>query len=632
MLKSLLLSAPVQITRYALRDMEKRGVTHNCRLWVGFDSPHEGAYVPLGLQYSISELAESGNSEAAIKVRDLWINCPAAEQMTLHHYKSNSETVAGVPGFFNQYYSEINNSTFGFPQAIGLRKIAMLNGSDLGVSQTFGTACQLATKFKVNYKPRGFLGYTLLLLATHYNLILYAISPIQNHETYLAPASGECTVFDFHIDLGSNITKKAIAPSWNNTSLDLVQGGFLPSFKIYKEQTEGQRSTRWHKDLFVTKVDDYVTNGAHELTYSTLAVGLGTLPASPARKWDENFRKDKFNQPTDVTCPESKESPFDMYWAPDINTRHDSLLLGHVVRLRKEIIDKQEWPRTQLQRTATITGTKILLCAGETATYSVTNPLPGMVYNWTPSSTFLQVISGQGTSTVTIQHTGSSTITGDYTINCSANSPCYNINVEGKTIYAGKQPVLGWYNSPSNSNQPMAPSGRFEFNWNDACYGEFINTSMNVWPGTTMAWQDAGNSGGVTWTQIGNNLRFYFSAPDQWAYFRVYATNACGVSMALYRFRAVEGDCGGPPLRVYISPNPSKDEVQITLAEKRNKENKKMIYEIRFIDMLGNIKRQYGFGKGTQTGILNIGKLPTNVYAVRVFDGKQWFTAKIIKR
>lgn len=414
-----------QVTRYALRDMEIRGQNHNCRLWVSFDSPHQGAHVPLGLQYSINELAK--NSADAVRIRDLWINCPAAQQMTLHQYKSNSESVAGVSNFFYPYYNAINNSSFGFPQAAGLRKITMLSGNDLGVSQPSGTACQLATKLKVVYKPRGFLGVIALLFASNYSLVAWAISPLQNHKTYLAPSSGDCTIFSFGFDFGADYTKKAIAPSWSNTSLDLLPGGFLPAFKFYKEKIEGQRPQDWRRDLVSTKVDDYVTNGAHELTYSTLAIGLGSMP-DPTRKWDANFRIDKFNQPCDVTCPETKESPFDMYWAPDINTRHDSLLLGHVVRLRKEIIDKQEWPKTQLQRTATLQASKTQFCSGESGNFSVNQPLPGMTYNWSISNSAFQVVSGQGTSSVTIQHNGSNTPFGSYIVSCQASSACYLVN------------------------------------------------------------------------------------------------------------------------------------------------------------------------------------------------------------
>jgi hypothetical protein len=75
----------------------------------------------------------------------------------LHHYLTNSETVNGVPGFFDQYYNEVNQASFGFPQTVGLRKIVMISGSDLGVPQTFGTACQLATNLEAKYRPRKLL-------------------------------------------------------------------------------------------------------------------------------------------------------------------------------------------------------------------------------------------------------------------------------------------------------------------------------------------------------------------------------------------------------------------------------------------------------------------------------------------
>jgi hypothetical protein len=256
-----------------------------------------------------------------------------AKQSLLHHYLTNSETVNGVPGFFDQYYNEVNQASFGFPQAVGLRKIVMISGSDLGVPQTFGTACQLATNLEAKYRPRK------LLAVLFYSPLAAITSPNLTHKTYLAPSSGQCTILKVTADTGPDDTKKIYAPSWSNTSLDMVQGGFFPAFKVYKEAIDGKRPKKWYKNPYKLYVTDYIGNQVQQLTYSTLAIGLGSLP-DPTRKWDANFRIDKFNQPCDVTCPETKESPFEMYWGPDVNTRHDSLLLGHVIRLRKEIIDK----------------------------------------------------------------------------------------------------------------------------------------------------------------------------------------------------------------------------------------------------------------------------------------------------
>ena len=386
-----------QITRYALRDMELRGQNHNCRLWVSFDSNHQGSYAPMGIQYSLNQLAPN-DIEAAFN-KAIFIDCPEAKQSLLHHYGANSETVNGVSGFFDQYYNEVNNPSFGFPQTAGLRKIAMISGSDLGVPQTFGTACQLATQLEAQYKPRKILAVLL------YSPIANILSPYQTQRTFLAPATGQCTVYKLSSDFGPDDSKKIFAPTWNSTSLDMTQGGFFPTFKIYKELIDGKRPKKWYKNFIKLNVNDYIGSQVQQLTYSTLAIGLGSMP-DPTRKWDDNFRKDKYNQLTDVTCPETKESPFDMYWAPDINTRHDSLLLGHVIRLRREIIDKLPWQKTQLQRQATIQASKTQFCSGESGTFSVNQPLLGMTYNWSVSDPSFQVISGQGSTSVTIQHNG----------------------------------------------------------------------------------------------------------------------------------------------------------------------------------------------------------------------------------
>lgn len=68
-----------QISRYALRWMELNNENHNCRLWVSFDSNHEGSILPIGLQYFIDFLA-GGDISAAKKSRDRQINSPASKQ------------------------------------------------------------------------------------------------------------------------------------------------------------------------------------------------------------------------------------------------------------------------------------------------------------------------------------------------------------------------------------------------------------------------------------------------------------------------------------------------------------------------------------------------------------------------
>lgn len=213
--------------------------------------------------------------------------------------------------------------------------------------------------------------------------------------------------------------------------------------------------------------------------------------------------------------------------------------------------------------------------------------------------------------------------------------PGGNVYTYEKSIGVGVPVIRGWYNSPINSAEPLAASGRFEFNWNDACLTTMINTNMDITSNSTVTWEDAGNSGGVTWNQNGNNLNFYFSNLNQWAYFRVTAANSCGSRSWLYRFRSVSENCsGGMLLRVSINPNPSTNLINVELTEKENKKKVKEILEVRITDKLGVIKQKWNFAKTGNTTLrqINISNLPSDIYTIMVFDGKTWTSEKFIKQ
>lgn len=201
-----------------------------------------------------------------------------------------------------------------------------------------------------------------------------------------------------------------------------------------------------------------------------------------------------------------------------------------------------------------------------------------------------------------------------------------------KYIGVGVPVIRGWYNSPTNPNEPLAASSKFEFNWNDACYATLISTNMDITANTTVTWEDAGNSGGVTWYQNGNNLNFYFSDLNQWAYFRVTSTNSCGSKSWLYRFRSVGENCsGGSQMMLMVSPNPTNSDIKVSLIEKNNNNKNKDILEIHIFDKMGNIKQKVNYGKGQLTPQINVSNLYPDIYTILAFDGKTWVAEKFIK-
>lgn len=73
-----------------------------------------------------------------------------------------------------------------------------------------------------------------------------------------------------------------------------------------------------------------------------------------------------------------------------------------------------------------------------------------------------------------------------------------------------------------------------------------------------------------------------------------------------------------------ISPNPAKDNVTID-GQKGNKN----IKEVQVIDKMGQVRKLVKFGNNVKRVILNVSGLTTNIYYVRIFDGKEWTTQKL---
>ncbi len=78
------------ITRYMLRTMEKANPQEDpfVKIWISFDSPQQGANIPIGLQRAVDFLA----SHVPIGKEDLKaslakLNTPAASQLLLYHYR-----------------------------------------------------------------------------------------------------------------------------------------------------------------------------------------------------------------------------------------------------------------------------------------------------------------------------------------------------------------------------------------------------------------------------------------------------------------------------------------------------------------------------------------------------------------
>ncbi|MDO9067024.1 MAG: hypothetical protein Q7W05_01035, partial [Deltaproteobacteria bacterium] len=141
------------LSRYALLYMENNNINSNTRLFVSFDSPQQGANIPLGVQnwlWFFSRIdAPGGPPQAAIDGLSI-VNSPAARQMLTQHYVEknfpvwpyspypgvNPDADGNCPDALRTNFLDDLELAGQYPTNQLLRKVAISNGSKAGYYQT----------------------------------------------------------------------------------------------------------------------------------------------------------------------------------------------------------------------------------------------------------------------------------------------------------------------------------------------------------------------------------------------------------------------------------------------------------------------------------------------------------------
>lgn len=142
------------IARYALRDMELNSETHDTKLYISHDAPHQGANVPLAYQAMVRHLVgETINIPVFLSLFDVdvvdikkfvpelenaleLLQTPAAQQMLIYQLQGTGGNVAiDTNTLHSSFATEYSN--MGYPQQNGIRNIAIANGSECGTPLGF---------------------------------------------------------------------------------------------------------------------------------------------------------------------------------------------------------------------------------------------------------------------------------------------------------------------------------------------------------------------------------------------------------------------------------------------------------------------------------------------------------------
>jgi len=207
------------IARYALRYMEMNALNHDTRLYISFDSPHQGANIPIGFQHLFNYMAYGPLANAAVQpLVDGMIKSPAARQMLIDHFEGHlqagsafefntaSATLVptGSPNYRNAFQNELN--AMGFPTTV--RNVAISNGAGNGT---------------MNYSPDfEVMNHTFNVTATQRAIINLRFTPAANLTNQVSRFRGQTLIFTWFTVYESMANSKA--PTYTD-GLDTAPGG-----------------------------------------------------------------------------------------------------------------------------------------------------------------------------------------------------------------------------------------------------------------------------------------------------------------------------------------------------------------------------------------------------------------------
>lgn len=123
--------------RYALAYMETHGLDHRARTFISFDTPHNGANIPLGIQYWLAFFYDLSEDAANNLER---LDSPAARQMLVYHRTDPPGSTGESDPLRADFLADL--------AAVGdwpsqPRMVAVANGSGLGSDQGFAAGDQI---------------------------------------------------------------------------------------------------------------------------------------------------------------------------------------------------------------------------------------------------------------------------------------------------------------------------------------------------------------------------------------------------------------------------------------------------------------------------------------------------------
>lgn len=571
------------ISRYALSYMEKQqslgvaNMNHNCRVWVSFDSPHDGANISLGAQYTVRFFANFTSDQ---KIKDDYekkLRATAARQQLIEQ----TDALNSTDVFHSTFYTNIKNNGLtnsgGFP--LNVRKVNLLNGNGSGINTLSPGVLNLSVE---GYKR--ILGKNVKVLDVENRFMPnYGIqATISNNSIYKL--------------IALYFSTKTIINANSKGSMDAVQGSLndnvLPGLKKGIDENPGLSSKSW-----------YEYNPTFCFVPTISALGF----KQPVANWHTAVNS------RNLLC--NNEINFDSYFLAPTNEKHIFLTEENVNWVMQEIEKGQ--PGCPVICSFELTGDPDIHCLNTASTYTLDQPAPsGTTVQWQVSPN-LQINSSTNAA-VTIQGTGS----GVATITATILNPC------GGNVVISKQITVD--NSGAGSSYSFTSANSTDGYILKWCPGQTFSISLNGNGASNYVWSWPPEFTYQT-GQGGNYivLRAPTGTSPSTSTISVSFTDGCGTTtnksmMAVHSCSPPNNPC------FIVSPNPAQYYVNVNVESSCI--GTTYIRQIELVNASTGTSvyyQNYSYGNVTSTSI-SMYSYPSGTYYVRVYDGSSWSSYTII--
>jgi len=612
------------IARWALRDMEDRSMNHQTRLYISWDSPHQGANIPAAYQHaarharqlymrsSIPYTLGAFQKFRIIKNTLYLLDEPAARQMI----KNRLNQSAVIDNTAHDAWQNALKAK-GYPQLT--RNVAVSNGSECAVDMGYQPGATIFSYYgKANTRILsdligslhwvGLVSFQTASLLTFRPQFLLGVLPGKSTLTFdfvcKAQPAGTTQIYKgtitfskkvlWVVNINTTITNRTKNAVSSVLPIDGLAGGFYKA-DVGLESTE-IKNVLIKYNATVTSIPQF----NFIPTVSALDIGGGNVSLNLSDY------KTKYKGASPPITP--KNSSFNSFITGESESYHNGEYINN-----EEHIDisprNGNWVANELNGTPVPAG--VLCCPMDalvisgpqnfctTASYTIANLPSGVTGIWwtlTPASGMANIVLGtQGQPSVQLQRIG----TGMVTLHVLVSTAC-DTKAASMTLYAGTLPpdqinpvgavgkdlvpqsVYPFFTLP---NLPPLGSGITDYQWEVITGGQVVNNTQNSHNGHIRT--DALGTG-----QNEKNITVRF----RW--------KGCEWSSWVYYYGKIVRNLGTPPISFFsVYPNPASEEITVMQRsassqafrmseEGVTEQNKKTVQWIRITDMLGNVRIQ----------------------------------------